>query len=122
MGRERVAAVVGPEDEVRVLHHVHGEEVEDEVEGDDLGKAVADELAGCVVVLVAASADLWDGDDVDFVAVRDFEGNMGAREGGDGPVPAYLAGPNRSVSQPAFIIHETQYCYNGGSTHRRLEN
>jgi hypothetical protein len=89
MGREHVALVIGAEDKVRVLDHVHGEEVEDEVEEDDLGEAVADEFAGCVVALVAASADFGDGDDVDFVAVGDLEGDLGAREGGDGPVPAF---------------------------------
>lgn len=41
-----MALVIGSENEVRVLLHVHGQKVQDEVEADDLGEASADEFAG----------------------------------------------------------------------------
>lgn len=45
--RKQVVFVVGPEDEVRVFHHVYGEEVENEVENDDFDETVANKLGLC---------------------------------------------------------------------------
>lgn len=89
MRRKHVVLVVWPKDEVRVFHHVHGEEVEDEIENDDFDETIADKLGLGEMALISASADCWYRVHVDFVPVGDLGGDCRPGEGCDGPVPTF---------------------------------